>query len=258
MQKFTLTCAIAVFVSFSSYPLETQAQLTQLTSADLIPTQFGFQQPDYTGDAPSGRDRGTGSRGDCPLAAGTQGKVTLTPLIPTDSRGLTTKASPTLWVQVAYASNQIDQELSGELSVEDAQTFTKLPPQTIPITLPKNSAVFSIPLPHSLEINKWYRWYLVLDCKASNSGGSDAVMSIEGMVKRVELPELEHQLETQPIQERIKIYAQWGIWYDALDGATQLSCGEEQNRANQSWQVLLRDDDVDWDKVGQTPLICPN
>ncbi len=259
MQKISLIYAIAFCLSLTNYPEATQAKFyPQFSSEDLIPNQLGFKQPDYEGDAPSGRDRGTGSRGDCPLAnTGRKGAVKLIPLIPTDSRGLTTKASPTLWIQVSYTSNQIAQELSGELSVEDAQTFSKLPPQTMPVELPKSSGVFSIPLTHSLEVNKWYRWYLILECNAPGSSGSDLVMSVQGMVKRVELPEVEHQLVTQGPQERIKVYAEQGIWYDALDEAAQLSCTEEQNGAiAQSWQVLLQDERVALDKVSPTSLLC--
>lgn len=261
MQKISLIYAIAFFLSLTNYPEATQAQYhAQVSSEDLISNQLGFKQPDYTGDAPSGRDRGTGSRGDCPLATPSiQGKVTLTPVIPTDSRGLTTKASPTLWIQVSYASNQIAKELSGELSVEDAQTFSKLHPKTMPVKLPKSSGVFSIPLSHSLEVNKWYRWYLILDCNSQDSSGSDSVMSVQGMVKRVELPEVENQLANQGPQERVKVYAERGIWYDALDETAQLSCTEDEEQhvpRAQSWQVLLRDDEVAWDEIAQTPLIC--
>ena len=124
MQKILLIYAITFFLSLTNYPEATQIQFEpQLSLEDLIPNQLGFKQPDYEGDAPSGRDRGTGSRGDCPLAdAGRKGELELIPLIPTDSRGLTTKASPTLWVEVSYSSNQRAKELFGELSVEDAQT----------------------------------------------------------------------------------------------------------------------------------------
>ena len=261
MPKITLMCAIAFSMVFSHHFQTTQAQLrAQLTAKDPdpIPNQLDFKQPDYNGDAPSGRDRGTGSRGDCKLAAaGTKGQVKLIPLIPTDSRGLTTKQSPTLWFQVTYTSNQIAEELSGELSVEDAQTFSKLPPQTMPVKLPKGSGVFGVPLSHSLEVNKWYRWYLILGCNSPDSSESDSVMFVQGMVKRVELGEVENQLGTKSSSEQVKVYAQQGIWYDALDETAQLSCSEEKNGAiTQSWQILLRDDQVGLDEISQTPLIC--
>ena len=127
------------------------------------------------------------------------------------------------------------------------------------VELPKSSGVFSIPLSHSLEVNKWYRWYLILDCNSPDSSGSDSVMSVQGMVKRVELPEVENQLATQDPQERIKVYAERGIWYDALDDGAQLSCTKEQNRAIAPfWQILLKDDEVAFDEIAQTPLICPD
>ena len=258
MQKISLIYTITFFLSLTNYPEATHAQFyPQLSSEDLIPHQLAFKQPDYEGDAPSGRDRGTGSRGNCPLAAGREEKVNLIPLIPKDSRGLTSKASPTLWVQVSYASNQRAKELFAELSVEDTQTFSKLAPKTMSVELPTSSGVFSILLSHSLEMNKWYRWYLILDCNSPDSSGRGSVISVQGMVKRVELPEFENQLATQDLQERIKVYAEQGLWYDVLDETAQLSCSEEKNGAStQSWQVLLTDDEVALDDIAQTPLIC--
>ena len=241
MQKISLIYTITFFLSLTNYPEATQAQFyPQLSSENLIPHQLAFKQPDYEGDAPSGRDRGAGSRGNCLLVAGRKEKVKLIPLIPKDSRGLTTKASPTLWVQVSYASNLPAKELSGELSVEDAQTFSKLPPKTMSVKLPKSSGIFSIPLPHSLEVNKWYRWYLILDCNSSDSSGRGSVISVQGMVKRVKLPEAEQ-----------------GLWYDVLDQTAKLSCTEKKNGAStQSWQALLTDNEVALDEIAQTPLIC--
>ena len=255
MQKITLASTIALtFASFTSYPEMLQEQPNKFPSNTSKSVQVGFKQPDYEGDAPSGRDRGTGSRGDCTIAAsGTEGEVTLTPLIPSDSRGITFQESPTVLVQVNYESDKIGNQLFGEFSLEDAQTNIKLPPKRISVTLPQTSGVFSIPIPHTLEINKWYRWYLVLDC---NSHNSDSVLAIEGMVQRVSIPEIETQLNTQFPQERIAIYSEEGIWYDALKETAILRCSNPQNAAfSEPWTALLRD--VGLDKVALTPLICP-
>ncbi|MDJ0679110.1 MAG: DUF928 domain-containing protein [Xenococcaceae cyanobacterium MO_167.B52] len=263
MQKITLTYIIAFLLSFISYSdqrLEeapsfyggviSDSLLAEPDDAKLlseIPNQVSFKQPDYGGDAPSGRDRGTGSRGDCMMTvSGKQGTLTLTPLIPSDSRGLTVQESPTIWIQVDYKPKKISDKLLAEFSLEDAQTSIKLAPKRISVTLPQTTNVFSIPIPHSLEVNKWYRWYLVLDCGSDNS---DSVLAIEGMVQRVSLSGIENQLNTQSPQEN--------FWYDALNKTAILHCSNPQNTAlREPWIALLRN--VGLDKIALTPLICPD
>ena len=255
MQKITLAYTIAFFLaSLISYPEPIQAQANKTPSN--IPIQVGFKQPDYEGDAPSGRDRGTGSRGDCAIAAsGRQAEIELIPLIPSDSRGLTLSEFPSVWVKVAYNSGEIEQELTGEFSVEDAQTNIKLSPKRTSIALPKTSGVFRIPIPHSLEVNNWYHWYLVLDCNSPDSSKSNSILSIEGIVKRVSLSESQSQLETKTPQERINVYQDQGIWYDALNETARLSCQNPRNTfVRESWAALLRD--VGLDEVTQDSPIC--
>ncbi|MGK7917141.1 MAG: DUF928 domain-containing protein [Prochloraceae cyanobacterium] len=239
MQKITLTYIVAFSLFLIGYSKSLKAQ-TDVWLASEQNNQTSFQQPDYEGDAPSGRDRGTGSRTNCPLAtSGTAGDISLTPLIPADSRGLTVQESPTIWVRVNYKPDKIEQQLVGEFSLEEIQTNLKLSPKQISVTLPQTSDVFSIPIPHSLEENKWYRWYLVLDC---NSQDSDSVWSIDGAIRRVELSDIENQLDTLSPQERIAIYSNQGIWYDALNETAILFCRNQQNPAlKQPWSNLLED-----------------
>ncbi|NES84230.1 MAG: DUF928 domain-containing protein [Moorea sp. SIO2B7] len=254
MKKITLAYAIAFTFASLGYPQQIQAESNFTRSSITESVQVGFKQPDSKGNAPSGRDRGTGSRGDCPIASsGTEGKITLTPLIPSDSKGLTVEESPTIWIQVSYNSDQIEKEITGEFSLEDSETYLKVAPKQIPVTLPKTSGVFPVSIPHSLEVNKWYRWYLVFDCNSPDSS-NDSVLSIEGIVQRVELPGLKSQLETQTRQERIAIYKDKGIWYDVLHEAAMLRCSNPENAA--PWRELLRDDDVKLAEIEQYKLIC--
>lgn len=257
MRKITLVFTIAfTLASLTSYAKPLQGQSSQTPSNIFNSTQVGFKQPDYQGDAPSGRDRGTGSRGDCTIAApGEEGEITLTPLIPSDSRGLTLQESPTVWVQVDYKSKTIGNQLLGEFSLEDAQTSIKFPPKRLSVKLPQTTNVFGIPIPQSLEINKWYRWYLVLDCDSQQSSNNDSVLAIEGIVQRVSRPKIENQLNSQSPQERIATYTEEGIWYDALKETAILRCSNPQNATlGEPWTALLRD--VGLDKVALTPLIC--
>ena len=257
MNKTTLFYSIAfVLASFFSYSEQVKAQLNQLKTNNLPKEeQIDFKQPDYSGDAPSGRERGTGSRGDCSIADSSQKpKLTLTPLIPSDSRGLTINESPTVWIYVSYKSGTANKEISGEFSLEDTRTNRKVIPKNIAVTLPTTSGFFSIPIVQALEINNWYRWYLSVECNSEEFSSNNSVLSVQGMVKQVNLPEPKNKLEKE---ELITFYSKAGIWYDTLNEAASLYCGNPNNDVlAKLWTPLLQDDLVQLDAISQEPLSC--
>ncbi|GAB4543088.1 MAG: DUF928 domain-containing protein [Pleurocapsa sp.] len=235
-----------------------QEQSNQSPSKTSESRRVDFKPPDYEGDAPSGRTRGTASRG-CSLARSDSGEgLEISALIPSDSRGLTGSESPTIWLDVSYnQSKMIGKKVVGEFSLEEVQTNKKILPKRTKVTLPSNSGFFSIPIPQSLESNKWYRWYLVLDCNFVSSSNSNSILSLEGLVKRVELPELKHQLKTQSVEEKISIYAQQGLWYDALNETAQLSCNQPDNPySGKVWAILLKE--IGLDSISQKLPQCKN
>ncbi|NEO47580.1 MAG: DUF928 domain-containing protein [Moorea sp. SIO4A3] len=255
MVKIKLLYGIAfALTTLTSYPA--QAQLMESTGNRAESIAVEFKQPDYSGDAPSGRRRGTGNRGYCPMAVSEMGgNLRMTPVIAKDSRGLTVNESPTIWVHVSYQSEPVERGLSGEFSLQDLTTQTKLAPKYLPVTLPTRSGVFSIPLPYSLEVGKWYRWYLILDCNSPDSFDNDSFLFIEGFLKRVELPEFKHQLDNKTSQKLITVYAKNGIWYDALNESAKLRCSNPQNSTfTEAWSRLLKA--VQLEEIAQESLIC--
>ncbi|WP_424096373.1 DUF928 domain-containing protein [Moorena producens] len=255
MVKIKLLYGIAfALTTLSNYPA--QAQLMESTGNRSESIAVEFKEPDYSGDAPSGRRRGTGSRGDCPMAVSeTGGNLRVTPVIHKDSRGWTVNEFPTIWVHVSYESESVERVLYGEFSLQDLTTQTKLAPKYLPVTLPSRSGVFSIPLPYSLEVGKWYRWYLILDCNSPDSFDNDSFLFIEGFLKRVELPEFKHQLDNKTSQKLITVYAKNGIWYDALNESAKLRCSNPQNSTfTEAWFRLLKV--VELEEIAQESLIC--
>lgn len=255
MVKIKLLYGIAfALTTLTSYPAP--AQLMESTGNRSESIAVEFKEPDYSGDAPSGRRRGTGSRGDCPMAVSeTGGNLSVTPVIDNDSRGWTVNESPTIWVHVSYESESVERVLYGEFSLQDLTTQTKLAPKYLPVTLPSRSGVFSIPLPYSLEVGKWYRWYLILDCNSPDLFDNDSFLFIEGFLKRVELPEFKDHLDNKTSQKLITVYAQNGIWYDALNESAKLRCSNPQNYTfTEAWSRLLKA--VELDKIAQESLIC--
>ena len=219
-----------------------------------------FKQPKAPPDAPKvGRGQGGASRGEC-LIANSSSKITLTPLVPSNGWGLTASESPTLWVYISYPSDRFEGEipLTAELSVEERKTDTKLEPKSYPLKLPRTSGIFSITLPHSLELNEWYRWYLVLNCDTENTSFGDA-LQIEGVLQRRELNELVYDTESRNKSQLISLYAENHIWYDTFHQAALLHCNNRQNNEFKDyWQTLLKSDEVKLDEVSDRVVICPN
>ena len=245
--------------TFTTIEEDLRSQLSQETAKDSEEERVGlFKQPDYPNDAPRRRERGTGSRGNCILGtSGTAGKIMLSAIVPAENWGLTVSQSPRFWIKVAYDSDNFEPELLGKFYLEKADTNERLPP--IVVRLPKISGVLGISLPYVLEVNQWYRWYLLLDCPLESSFSRNTVLWVEGLVQRIEKSNLENQLAIQTSEQRITFYAEEGIWYDALDEAAKLRCRNSQNSAlAKLWLDLLKDDDVDLEQLTQVILICPN
>ena len=219
-----------------------------------------FKQPQPPPDAPkAGRGQGGASRGEC-NRIDSPAKIAITPLLPTNGWGLTVSQSPTLWVYVAYSGDRSQSEtpLKAELSVEDRQTDTKLEPKSYPVELPKTSGIFSIALPHTIELEQWYRWYLVTNCQTATSSIGD-VVQIEGFLQRKELNNSTHNLEELSPTERVSSYIEKRIWYDAFDEAVLLHCNNQSdNESKNYWQTLLKSDAVNLETISDRPVFCTN
>ena len=160
MKKTTLVCAIAfTCTSFANYPEQSQAQFIELTSS-ISQSGQNSNLPPAAEDSTEGRRAGTGSRGEeCSISSsGKQIKLTLS-TTPSDIDR--TSDSPTIRINVKYEPDQVENDISGKLFLEDKKTNKKLPP--ISIDLPRTSGNFSIPLPEGFDPDKKYYWYLEID-----------------------------------------------------------------------------------------------
>lgn len=250
MNKKILNQILAVSLINLLFPNHLPAQITESQQNIQGYLPINFKQPKAPPDAPKvGRGQGGASRGECLLMDSTS-KITLTPLVPSNGWGLTASESPTLWVYISYPSDRFEGEipLTAELSVEERKTDTKLEPKSYPLKLPITSGIFSITLPHSLELNEWYRWYLVLNCDTENTSFGDA-LQIEGIIQRRQLNELGYDA----------LYEENQLWYDTFHQAALLHCNNRQdNEFNNYWKTLLKSDEVNLNEASDRAIICPN
>ncbi len=185
--------------------------------------------------APGGRRFGGARRTGCPKDV----ELQLTALVPaTESQptitnvwGLTSVEHPILWFYTPYnkSSNYpADFELLDDKSTPIYKTA---------ISLPSVTGVIGVPLP-PLALDKQYRWFFNVYCDRQQQ---ETPIFVEGVVKRVNLSQaIKEQLQkAEPIQQ-IAIYANNGIWHEALTTLAQLR-QKNPNDATlaEDWKELL-------------------
>jgi hypothetical protein len=133
----------------------------------------------------------------------------LTALSPTTKTGLTLAAHPTFLVYVPKTS-------------AEAAEFTLRTPAgqgvyRTTIDLTNTPDVISITLPNQttpLEVGKPYTWSFAVICNPDDRLSDQFVT---GMVQRTELESARlSQIEQAPLRQRIALYQEDSIWYDAL------------------------------------------
>ncbi|KAF3886924.1 MULTISPECIES: DUF928 domain-containing protein [Nostocales] len=185
--------------------------------------------------SPGGRRYGGARRTGCPKDVPLQ----LTALVPaTESQGtvtniwgLTSAERPILWFYTPYNKSS---NYPADFELLDDQST---PIYKTEISLPNVAGVIGVPLP-PLTAGKQYRWFLNVYCDRQQQ---ETPIFVEGVVQRVNLKQaIQEQLQkAEPIQQ-IAIYANNGIWHDAL---TTLALLRQKNPNDatlaEDWKDLL-------------------
>jgi hypothetical protein len=188
------------------------------------------------------------------------------PLVPVITRpkrspgffGVTVAQRPTLWIYLAQnTARQLEFLLLDEADNTLYQERLTIAdnPQFLRIQLGKSSP--------PLEVGKTYNWLLVKVCDEEDPSRNPFV---EGLIQRVEPgATLTRQLKKADLLTRARLYAEAGIWFDALAAMAELRC---QNPTNLSlaadWSGLLKAMDLaqipylgklaEDEKIDQVPL----
>ena len=196
------------------------------------------KEPDFSSTGRPSRRESGGSRDGCPEVA-----KKLTALVPITKSEAGTEYSlikttveyPTFWFYTPY-------QLSSQHPVEfillddrEHQIYTtkKL---IVPSTLPGVISIHPTSVP--LEIGKNYEWYFYVYCNPENP--SDHVV-VNGSVKRIALnSQQKNQLNAANIQEKVALYRQADIWYEALTiVGEQLRVNPQDGAIKTEWAKLL-------------------
>ncbi|MEH2361753.1 DUF928 domain-containing protein [Nostoc sp.] len=277
--KWILTTAL-ILISTTQYPAQatdqTKQPVTNKQPAQPVKTPVSPQQPTsgpvfILPKTParlspvSGRRAGMGSRDNCPAVP-----TPLTALVPFQEEqkvdgqanksiigvveGLTTSERPTFWFYIPYTKDLSNS--SAEFSLQDSAENDIY---RNAIALPSEPSVIGISLPStaSLEVDQTYRWYLKVHC---NQETASIPVYVEGDIKRINLDSgVMQQLEaaTNP-RQKIIIYAEKGIWFDALNMLAQIRISHSNDASVQEdWQSLLHS--INLDNIAKTPIVnLPN
>jgi hypothetical protein len=123
------------------------------------------------------------------------------------------------------------------------------------IALPSKPGVVSVRLPSNvagLELNKPYHWYFNIYCDQRRTPPPD---SVDGVVQRVNLNgAIAQQIESASLLQKVDLYAENGIWYDAITTLADLRLAKpEDSTLLADWSSLLQS--VNLKDIASAPLI---
>lgn len=234
---------LSLFLSFAAFflPLNYLPLAAATVHKESLLLSQAFKPPKRPGPPVSA---GGSTRGSSCIT----GKKSLTPLLPTNKLGLTTSQRPTLFWYTPPTSAK-----TANLALV-SHSDQKLVYETT-LTLPNQPGIVSYTLPASspvLVTGKTYRWYLTLVCDSQDFSNNPRV---DGWVERIQ-PEssLSRAVTKADASKLPSIYAEAGIWYEALASLVQLRLSEPKNVTYiANWRQFLQS--VKLNAIASEPLL---
>jgi hypothetical protein len=229
---WTLTLGVVL----GSFPIEAFAQ-------QYIPRDRGLP----------GRREGGGTRGDClRSSADSTRPSTLTALMPDKNLGLTTSDTPTLfWYVPENAASSAEFILMDDNDTEVYKARFRVTGEAgiISLSLPEEAG-----LP-PLAVGKDYHWSFALICSTQETSDNSGIVYTEGWIQRIEADaQLQARLASATEQDRPSIYAEAGIWQDAITSLATLRRTQPTNALLTSrWNTLM--ESVGLTTVSNQPLM---
>ena len=242
---FSLTLALKL-LAMTAVTAAAEAQLTeprpprpQSAVRGEVYQLAGFTPPTNIGKPPTA---GGGTRGDfCAQdLALPNAEVPLTPLVPAladgeGDWGLTVSERPAFFVYVpATTARKAEFVLRDEDWNDVYRTELRISGEAgiVRVRMPKSKA--------ALVVGENYRWHFALVCPEGDRGYVDEI-TVEGWTRRIELdPDLAAKLAGKTALTRSSIYADNGIWLDALSAlADSLLDSPEDSTLIRAWENIL-------------------
>ncbi|MFE4108327.1 DUF928 domain-containing protein [Almyronema epifaneia] len=176
-----------------------------------VQASLSFNSPDL--QAPGNREAGASRSNDSCLIASNQSPTELVALMPNTNIGLTTEALPTFYVYVPpNQANQLEfllyEEATNRLVYQKSFAAQSTSGEVIAIDLSEADSQPSLAVDHN------YYWYFSVVCSPERP---DENLVVESNIRRIApSADLTQQLANAQLQERPGIYAEAGVWYEAL------------------------------------------
>jgi hypothetical protein len=219
-------------VGFAQPTLSAQLQKSKPTSTGgSVRRRLVFRLPDR--GAPGSREWGGVRNAGC-----VKGQKKLTALLPTTNLGYTISTHPTLLIYVPEVKADTAEFILEE-NQRDSTSYRRI--YSTKLSLKQTSGFVSVTLPPNispLEVDRQYRWSFMVMCDADDFSGNPTV---EGWIQRVEASStLRTNLQQSPVTAHAAIYAESGIWFEALSSlAKQRQDSPHDQALLQDWRDLL-------------------
>ncbi|MBE9039283.1 DUF928 domain-containing protein [Oscillatoriales cyanobacterium LEGE 11467] len=177
------------------------------------------------------------------------------PLVPKDTSqnsepfpyfGITIADRPTLFFHVKGSPRYVGQPTYFALNEITTQGERGELVYEADLSLPERGGVMSVSLPPTLtlEEGKSYEWFMEMSC-IDNEEASE-MNHIQGWLDRISAtPGLSDRLDiAQTPTDRATVYAEAGIWFDALETLARERRVENTPELQAAWASLLGDSDV--------------
>ncbi|BAY16585.1 hypothetical protein NIES21_24150 [Anabaenopsis circularis NIES-21] len=221
---FSILCLDVLLIS----SLTAQVKAESLSKAKAWEVSQAFKPP-KRGDPPP--SAGGSTRGSACL----KGNKKIVPFLPPNKLGLTLAERPTFFWFAPQSSVKTAKFILLTDKDENLVYETTL-------ILPNKPGIISFTLPNTapeLTVGKTYHWYLTVVC---NSQDSSTNPWVDGWVERTEAEaSLSAALAKAQPRKLPSIYADAGIWYEALATSAQLRRTDPKNwRVRMDWWTLLK------------------
>jgi hypothetical protein len=161
---------------------------------------------------------------------------------------LTSEAQPTFWFNVPYPDGTAKAQfvLKDENDTEVYQTA---------VTLSAKPGIIGVRLPEqiALQPDKVYHWYFKVRLTCLNQ----PLEYVEGLIERREVEAIvAQQLQTASPLQKAQLFAEAGIWHDAVTTLAELHLADKQTGEQiENWQSLMQS--VGLEKLDSVPLVQP-
>jgi|GEM_PF-2213819 len=160
-----------------------------------------------------------------------------------DALGRTTQSSPVSWFYVPQLPAGLRQAEFRLLNDNGDDILTK----RVLIDLPETPGIFGLSLPPTrepLQLNQTYQWSVSIQCDPDKPSTNPTVVA---WIERVDPgTALSERLAQATDTERLRLYAENGLWHETLTLLAQLRRNKLEDRAlAEVWTQLLNDVGLD-------------